>query len=517
MLNFIIISKLLFSMKKSLIFPVNNKGGVGKTSLLVDLMTVLSINYNIGIIDTDHQATMFGTITNKDSFGNQNKDFYEDLETRIVELHPGADFGFAKGSKRMKIKIQPAFAPTAVFPVGMIYENPKTKTKLQNIVTQDMKNVDIIGVDLPPIPHPGLILDHSIMPIIEAMKDVELFPLVIVTPEKNTIEIGLRQYAAIKKYLLSKGIQKDQIHPICVVNKVPIKNCEASKKKHFAGFEDNEDKLQQLGILYSSRYSHPERDLSYVEFNKKFDFEGSRMRISWMPFIERLRHDGYCLLKGKQPKLFNFPDLQRAVTDTGFNYAHNENNVLENLYSEAMTILSNFISHNSTKRKKNYLISKVSKQVEKVHTKFVADIRTGLSNIYETWQNDEEPNFYKSQSFHINYRFERYLVLHLKRNNYDSDKIIQAVAKTEIELGLNRGWMDEKWRPGNVKRIKKELTEFQYENDLLKITLSHNDKTYISEIELKLETWNTTPEQRQRNIEYFDVFLTNLDKELYIS
>ena len=133
--------------RKSIIFPVNNKGGVGKTSLLVDLMSILSLDYKVGFLDMDGQGTLYGTLTGDYSHTNAETSDYVGLDTKVVELFTGTEFKFAHGSKRLKIKVNPAQAPVALFPLGLLYDKPATREKLESIVQRDMANVGMVAVD----------------------------------------------------------------------------------------------------------------------------------------------------------------------------------------------------------------------------------------------------------------------------------------------------------------------------------------------------------------------------------
>src|SRR3989338_1171659 len=511
-------------MGKSLIFPINNKGGVGKTSLLIDLMTMLSTNYGVGLIDTDHQATLFGAATGDYSQGNHDMEFYEDLETKVVELRQGKEFRFAEGSKRMYVGLQPAIAPVALFPVGMMYENPSSREKLENIVTKDMARADVLGVDLPPIPHAGLILDHSITPIARALGNgTELFPLIVATPEKNTVEIGLREYISIKKYLLSKGIPENNIHPIVIMNKVLVNF--GDNRVWFQGLDfDDRDKLSDLGITYDPGHKSPDRDVNFVRFNSSFKFEGNTYRVTCMPFIEGLRKGGYCLLKGSNPELFTLPKLYRAVMDSGFTYAFKDTNEVARIYSQEMDRLCSFVkAHSSTKPRKNYSIAKSSRRVDKVYSSLVADIKSGLQDVYEMWGKGQIPDGYFYKVGEISIRSQQAnqdatLIIPLRL--IPLENLAKAISDTELELGIKKEYIDETWKPGDYNHILAKLTgnikgnsEYrppkEYENKLLKVDCNDYMESRVS-IDLVLRGFNPVDPVRQSG--YFDVFLSNLDR-----
>ena len=124
-----------------------------------------------------------------------------------------------------------------------------------------MGNAPFLAVDLPPVPHPGMILDYTVMPVVDAFgKDVRLFPLIVSTPDHNVTDIALRGFAKIAEYFEQNGVPKGRIHPIFVLNKVPLEEAvtyEVSKK------------FAKIGVLYlcpqdtSSKLNHVNRYFDY--------------------------------------------------------------------------------------------------------------------------------------------------------------------------------------------------------------------------------------------------------------
>lgn len=501
---------------KSIIFPINNKGGVGKTSLLVDLMTMLSLNYKVGLIDTDPQATFYSTITGDDSKGSENSDFYLDLETITAELHASAEFKFAQGSKRMKITVNPSYAKASIFPIGMIKDFPESIEILDCIVKEDMREVGMIGVDLPPVSHPKTCLEQTLMPIIESSDNPELFPLIITTPEKNTIDIGLKSYSRIKEYLLKENIPEDKLHPIVIINKVLTQQSDHGYFIHSGLDKHDRVKLRGYGIIFDDSVN---RGSHYYEFRNRFKHNGVNLRSIWMPFIEGLRGGDFCLLKGKKPEFFNLPEIFNQVTASGYRYAHKEIDLMQGVYSEEMNKICNFIkAHSKQKVRRNYSVHKHLRKKSEAKTRLIRDIRTSLEDIYQMWEEnpDNEPDFYKTGEMTIRHRSYNLLELWIPKKLISLEKLAQAISDSEEDLGLKKGDIDEEWKPGDYEKIlfqMKNDEEFRgYENELLEITTRSYVSPDISEINIKWDSYRKTPPETQK--ERFDVFLGYLDKAL---
>ena len=156
-------------MTKSIIFPVNNKGGVGKTSILTDLSSTLAQRHSVGIIDTDHQASLAGTLCDED-LSCRELPYYEELRVRDIILMKSTNFNFNNGLARMGLDVNETKAKLGVFPLGLLYDSPEKKDKLETIINQEMVDVSFLAIDLPPISHPSLVLDYTIMPIVEMLQ-----------------------------------------------------------------------------------------------------------------------------------------------------------------------------------------------------------------------------------------------------------------------------------------------------------------------------------------------------------
>lgn len=500
---------------KSLVFPVNNKGGVGKTSLSVDLVTILSVDYNVGVIDMDNQGTLYGTFTGDYTLGNQDTSAYSALETRIVELHGGARFNFAQGSKRMKIRVHPGIAPVALFPVGMIEDYPESVRHLHSIVNRDMSLADIILVDLPPVPHPKTILKQTLMPAIEALEKVDLFPLIVTTPEKNTIDIGLRGYALIHSYLISQGVPEHRIHPIVVINKVSIGTNQG--RLVFGSIDENDRaKLRDLKIIYDASTQYP--GCQYFDFRRRFKFNGRVYRVVWMPFIEGLRGGDFNLFKGKELQLFNLPRLYDQVRDGGYDTSSHPTNDVQRAYSEQMDDLCSFIrKYSSRHAKRNYSVNKNYRPKADARSTLVRQIRTGLQDVYQIWDSGtpitQTNCLYSIGDIRIRHRPNSDLSLWIPEAQIPLEPLARAIAKAETDLGLT-SW-DSGWKAGDVDKILTGLRSKDhysaYENELLNITADpggHN----IMYINLKFNDFRDLNPKRQ--LDYFHTFLAHLDTEL---
>ncbi len=370
-------------MTKNIIFPVNNKGGVGKTSILTDLSSALAQRHSVGIIDTDHQASLAGTLLGHGDLFCRELSYYDNMPVRDVTLMKSARFNFDNGLSSMGLEVEETKAKLGIFPIGILYESPDGRDKLEVMVNQEMKDVSFLAVDLPPIPHPSLILDHTIMPLVELLQgDVNLFPLLVSTPEHNVIDIALRQYSLIAEYFEKKGISKEKIFPISVLNKVPLGVSIEDGKTVFERHIDESisEKLGELGILYLP----PHWGTSGINhFNRKFDFNGEKFRSVAFPFLDYIEDGRFSLLWGEKPDLHHYPYLVELVKGNKFDvevYAK----PIETVYLYALGQLVNHITAKSgEKPHKNYLKKNVTFDVQELTSEAVKQLRYCLKEYYE--------------------------------------------------------------------------------------------------------------------------------------
>jgi len=154
-------------MTKNIVIPINNKGGVGKTSILADLSAALAQRFKVGIIDFDDQASLVGTLTGEDLACRSLDE--SDLKVRHSILTPSTRFMFQDNFGRLIIDVNETTAKLVAFPPGMLYDHPEKRQRLEEIVCREMAEETFLMIDLPPIPHPGMILDYTIMPIVESL------------------------------------------------------------------------------------------------------------------------------------------------------------------------------------------------------------------------------------------------------------------------------------------------------------------------------------------------------------
>jgi cellulose biosynthesis protein BcsQ len=500
-------------MSKSLIFPINNKGGIGKTSLLIDLIHTLSLNYKTGIIDSDTQSTMFGTMTGDYSHSGKSSEHYMNLETRTVEIHNGLSFRASKGMKKLRIEVPSHKVKAASFPVGVLYDDfDNGKEKLDRIIKEDMRGIDVLGVDLPPIPHPGLILDHTIIPIIDSLEDTKLFPLIVLTPEKNTIDIGLNEYRLVRNFLIEKGVSEKDIHPIVAMNRVLL-TTDNRNRVVFGGL-DNQDrtKLNELGMIFDGKV-HDEK-LSFFDFRNYFKFDGKNIRSVWFPHMDNLRHGDYGFLKENDLGLLKYSQLFQQVNDLGFSQ-RNYPSELERDYCRQINKLANFVKFHSSKRpKKLFSVYKNSRQKQEAKTKFISNLKTALVDVYSEWSKEEcnPQDSYKFGQIHVRYMPNKSLSIAFPTESIPLDILVTAIVETELNLGLERGYIDEGWTRGDRNRILEEIQNpsFGYNNELIDIKSSFREGC----LEFEVRNPEFTPRDFKGQLEYFDIFLQYLDNNL---
>lgn len=368
-------------MTKNIIFPINNKGGVGKTSILTDLSSTLAQRHPVGIIDTDHQASLAGTLLNNENLSSRELSYYDNMGVYDLTLMGKASFNFNNNLSSMGLYVDETKAKLAVFPLGLLHDLPEKKNKLETIINQEMKEASFLSVDLPPIPHPSMILDYTIMPIVEILqKDVNLFPLLVSTPEHNVIDICLRQYQFIEKYFKDKGIPKENIFPISVLNKVPLqKKIEGKKIVIYADIDsDITKKLGGMGIIYVDEFGHS----GINHFNKGFEYRGRKFRSVAFPFLDYIKDKRFSLLWGEKPNLYHYPHLVDLAKGNKFE-VESFGKPIESVYLYALRELVNYIQAKSgEKPQKNYIKKKVNFDLKKVTSEAVKELECALKKYY---------------------------------------------------------------------------------------------------------------------------------------
>jgi hypothetical protein len=366
-------------MTRNILFPINNKGGVGKTSILTDVVTALAQRHTVGIIDFDDQASLAGTLQSKDLACRPLEEC--SLDVSNIMLTPATRFGFSDSLGSLAIDVEAIKAQLSVFPAGMLYDFPEKQKRLERIVNTEMGATSFFALDLPPIPHPGMILDYTLLPIIKACKDdVRLFPLLVATPDHNVIDIALRGYAKIERYLQENGVPRNKIHPIFVLNKVPVEIGE-SEKPATTFDTDISRKLNALGILYiSPSWNHGQ--INHI--NSHFDYNGSRYKSVVFPFLTDIRDGQFSLLFGKELQLHQYPHLVEMVRAHNFQVSA-DNNPRDRIYMYSLhQVINHIVAQANSKPKKNYTKTRVVFDKEKITDDVVIELRELLDYYYET-------------------------------------------------------------------------------------------------------------------------------------
>ncbi len=389
-------------MTLNLIFPVNNKGGVGKTSVLTDLCSALAQRYSLGILDFDDQASLAGTLLRKkkEGFHEDNPEAYDrvhefvcrdleayDLAVHDVELNPAREFTYSDILSRLSIRVAPTRAKVCVFPAGMTYEHPEKKEKLEQIVREEMQKPTFVAADLPPIPHPGMIFDYTIQPLADAFSgDVRLFPLIIATPDHNVIDIALRGYAKIARYFRERGVPADRIHPMFVLNKAPL---EERDGKVTTAFDDRiARKLGELGIIHVSESTGS----AINRIKRSFDYDGVRYRSVVFPQFGDVREGCFSLMFNQELSLAQYPHLVDMVKS--YKYPMNEQmDARRRVFMYSLRELVNFIAAKSEEQPtKNYTKSREVYDMERMSNETVDELRTVIQQYYRTGEANLTPN-----------------------------------------------------------------------------------------------------------------------------
>ncbi|MBR9691771.1 ParA family protein [Candidatus Woesearchaeota archaeon] len=505
-------------MAKAIIFPVNNKGGVGKTSILTDIIAALSRGYATGVIDFDLQASMAGTLIRDLSIGNRRLEFYDELEVQKVLLQEGTTLVFSDPMRRLRLEVQPSETNLAVFPVGMLYNNPDCRKKLEGIIQDDFGSVDVIGMDLPPVPDPALIFDYSLKPVVEISGDATLFPIVVATTEHNSLQIGLDQFTGVYDYLLSLGVEEEKINPILMINKVRAEW--NNDIKAFSRIEERDiEKLEAFGLMneYGSKI---------VEELKR---EGITYHVAWLPYFPHLdseRADGrFSFYFGTAPKIFHFPEIYDLLDREG--YLKNDlTDVEEKLFVAQIHSLSNFLCSKFKPASTTFYSQNLErKNVAEVQSRLIESMKESREKVFTEWA--ENPNSKNYQAWETNeitakswgYKYKHYQI-DIPGTAIPVEVMIQAIYNTSEEIYTISGRQHD---PDYKERLTKILTEG--DTSSLKYAGLHNlsvkfdgegdSSTWEIEVKLKKESsYEQTINERFPVDKTMDFFLRNLNDAL---
>jgi len=369
-------------MTKNIVFPVNNKGGVGKTSILTDLCATLAQRHSVGIIDTDHQASLAATLLDNPDIACRELDTYDCSRVLDVTMLPEVKFSVGSVLSSTQLIVSPTVAKVGVFPAGYLYEYPKSTELLERILLQDMADAEFIAVDLPPIPYPSLLLDYTIKPMIDIIgKDVNLYPLLVSTPDHNVIDICLKQYEGIQKYFIQKGIPPQKIHPISILNKVPIKKHHREDSTFFykAQIENKiMRKLSNMGMIHNVE----DFMAGINHFNKKFSFNGKTYRSVFFPHIDNIQDGRFSILWGEQTQIYHFPHLSDLVKDSGYKN-ESDTDPIQRSYLYSLRKLTNYlVAKSNSKPRKNYIKKKRLYNSSKVTNEALKELQQVLEARY---------------------------------------------------------------------------------------------------------------------------------------
>lgn len=372
---------------RNIIFPVNNKGGVGKTSVLTDLCAALAQRHRVGIIDFDDQASLAGTLLKRDVACRRLDEY--GLNVGDVVLTPPTQFVFSRPLERLTLDVAATRAKVTVFPTGLLYDHPERKARLDEIVGREMADASFIAVDLPPIPHPGMVLDYTVTPMIHALGgDVRLFPLIVATPDHNVIDIALRGFAKIAAYFEAKGVPAKQVHPIFVMNKVPIyiplEGSAARLELHHTLI----DKLKALGVVYQGGHGSSIPHIGRI--NHHFDYEGRRYRSVVFPLLDCVQDGTFSLFHGRRLQLAQYPHLVDLVQ--GYHFPVPEDRESESKFYRygLQQLVAYVVGKSGARPRKNYVKQLTRFDAASVTSDIVDQLRSVLEAYYRRDQEDVE-------------------------------------------------------------------------------------------------------------------------------
>jgi len=435
-------------MTKALIFPANNKGGVGKTTVLAELVANLAQSQSVGVIDFDMQSALAGTLLGDFSIGMQPYEFYDGLQPQDVVIRNGTELTFVETRKTYRVRVKPAIASVTSFPVGMMYRNPDRKEKLEQII-EAFKDKEVLAIDFPPFPDPAMILDHSILPMLEQVGDYKLFPIIVSTPDHNVIQIGLDEYFHIRDYLLQEGIPEDKISPIHVLNKVELRR-EGERGTEISFAQTEFDKLKEMGIFqqdkpekedapFSVRRSNATVDNIFYpsSFNKHFTYRGQRFRSVWIPQQEVV--DGsYAVNLRKKPQVHHFPEIYKALQSQGLT-VRQSGDAEDNATAYQLAKLANYIRAMSNSKQRSYFnVDVETKDLTAEKTEAVKNIEACFDDIYRSFDENPYKEYFKFEHREVKGRRWKidggHFEVTVPCDLFDLDALLSAIQLTQAEL-----------------------------------------------------------------------------------
>ena len=207
-------------MVTSCIFPINEKGGTGKTTISTDILCELAKYFNVLGLDTDHQGAMYKTLTGiSRTLPDDEKGFYNEFMASPVErvlIKPGM-WEPSYYNHRYYVDF-PKSADLSYFPVELYQEEEYAegfKEIIEGLVKD--KHYDFVIADLPGFRARYGDADH----IVKTHENfTNLIPLIVTGATKHETNLGLNSYKEfIKRAQKHDTSIEDKLKPIIVINK----------------------------------------------------------------------------------------------------------------------------------------------------------------------------------------------------------------------------------------------------------------------------------------------------------
>ena len=312
----------------------------------------------------------------------------------------------------------------------MFYKRQEGLATLESILANELSDCDFLAVDLPPIPDPALILDHTLRPIIEATGSAQLFPLVISTPDHNVLRIGFRNYEQISDYLADIGVR--HVHPFALLNKVQLKSgapwAEMQRMSVRADFEERAlNKLAEMGIVrhqggpsykvdksgeriqklageFRKWFGENESDeqiaalladeeqlaetpkevmaITLKNLRRRFEFNNVRYGFAIVPAVDLIKDGTFSIYFGDIPKIHQFPEALIKLQRRGYN-TYEEVDRTQRVYSVAMRkVLAHIESRVRIQASKWITESEIAFDKKDLGTKALADLECFVESYY---------------------------------------------------------------------------------------------------------------------------------------
>lgn len=285
-------------MSQSFFFGLNNKGGVGKTSVMVDLAIHLARYGPTLFVDADLQQTGYHVLTGQEQ-GWCDISYYP--STRPVAISPLEANLFVEGNNNRTYLIEVDKTTIDVWGLPVRSWNCEKDETIKAALQSGTYKYVII--DLPPLISPELVLEATLLPCVEGFSREEhlsLYPVVVSDFSAPVREIGQKVLAYSLSFLRDK--RYESVFPVEIINRVPADLFVYQKLGEVR-------KKLMLKQIYRRRLSEQQfnPDQSLQIKNEYVIFCGNDVLRLYLPQMTGNKH--FTLYPDKQDLTFFFPEI----------------------------------------------------------------------------------------------------------------------------------------------------------------------------------------------------------------